>query len=250
MAKPAEPSRAARALGPIVLLLAGVSARAEPADYGKVETFEPGKKYTCVPSADHQGWDCVESGKAPRVTESSPAKAPASNASPRSSGTLPSYLTNAAAVGSPSPTPSLPTSPSQPPSAASSAPQATAAHTTPAATGEVPTHATLPRPSEARAVSSAFLDLPSEQFVIELGHADRAEELATVRAGFAPTRGELYELHLRGAEGDRWLLLWGPFPDLESARDARADLVAGGAIRPGWPRRIAPLQAELRHAQE
>ncbi len=49
---------APRALA-VAILIAGSVPAAEP-QYGKVETFEPGKKYTCVPTADHKGWDCKE----------------------------------------------------------------------------------------------------------------------------------------------------------------------------------------------
>ena len=48
-----------RALAAIVLMF-GANAQADEPKYGKVETFQPGKKYTCVPTADHKGWDCNE----------------------------------------------------------------------------------------------------------------------------------------------------------------------------------------------
>ncbi len=35
--------------------------------YNRADTFEPGKKYTCVPTADHKGWDCNEAGKAVQI---------------------------------------------------------------------------------------------------------------------------------------------------------------------------------------
>src|SRR5580765_3842441 len=47
------------ALAAIVLMF-GANAQADEPKYGKVETFQPGKKYTCVPTADHKGWDCNE----------------------------------------------------------------------------------------------------------------------------------------------------------------------------------------------
>ena len=47
--------------------LAFGATAAEPR-YGKVETFEPGKKYTCAPTADRKGWDCKELGAADRRT--------------------------------------------------------------------------------------------------------------------------------------------------------------------------------------
>src|SRR5580765_8690611 len=48
-----------RALAAIALMF-GANAQADEPKYGKVETFQPGKKYTCVPTADHKGWDCNE----------------------------------------------------------------------------------------------------------------------------------------------------------------------------------------------
>jgi hypothetical protein len=49
----------ARALAVIAMMI-GATAQADEPKYGKVETFQPGKKYTCVPTADHKGWDCNE----------------------------------------------------------------------------------------------------------------------------------------------------------------------------------------------
>jgi len=49
---------ALRALTVAFLIVGSVQA-AEP-QYGKVETFQPGKKYTCLPTADHKAWDCRE----------------------------------------------------------------------------------------------------------------------------------------------------------------------------------------------
>src|SRR6185503_6850118 len=89
------------------LLLAGF-AHADTPGYGKVETFQPGKKYNCVPTPDHKAWDCNESGKAspPRAETAAPPPAapapPAADASsepaPKASA-LPSYLTNSATRG-------------------------------------------------------------------------------------------------------------------------------------------------------
>jgi septal ring-binding cell division protein DamX len=60
----------------------------------------------------------------------------------------------------------------------------------------------------------------------------------------------LYELRLARDGTDWWLLVWGHFGDIESARAARSDLPADAAVNAGWPRRIAPLQAEARRSSE
>src|SRR5215475_12980098 len=53
---------AARLALAVAVGCAVVPARAAGQDYGKVETFQPGKKYNCVPTPDHKGWDCRELG--------------------------------------------------------------------------------------------------------------------------------------------------------------------------------------------
>ena len=89
-----------------------------------------------------------------------------------------------------------------------------------------------------------FANLPGEQYVLELAHADSADiEIPAV------PRGKVYKLHLRQNGAGRWLLLWGPFDSVESARAARDEIAAQGAT-PGWPRRVAPLQAEARNLRE
>src|SRR5438045_1100199 len=88
------------------LLIAGC-AHADAPTYGKVETFQPGKKYNCVPTPDHKAWDCSESGKAAEspARESAPTPPPAASQPPPEvapkTSALPGYLTNAAASGRP-----------------------------------------------------------------------------------------------------------------------------------------------------
>ena len=105
-----------------------------------------------------------------------------------------------------------------------------------------------PAPNRAVATSgvgtntNAFLALPGDQYVIELAHGADESDLASVAA---PGRGEVYKLHLRQNGADVWLLVWGSFADVGAARAARAEVTQG---TPGWPRRIAPLQTEVRRA--
>jgi len=144
----------ARALAAIAMMI-GATAQADEPKYGKVETFQPGKKYTCVPTADHKGWDCNEiaagsapadkqGGKAPaaettplpaRTPEpipAAPASTPAappvpvtSSAQPKSSG-LPAYLRagGSSAPAQTAPVAASPTPASRPAPASAAPPEA------------------------------------------------------------------------------------------------------------------------------
>jgi hypothetical protein len=277
----------------IVLFAAacGFASAAVAQTYDKADTFEPGKKYTCVPTADHKGWNCNEAGKAVEIkpnenepprpsatpqAESTPTPTSSSppSAQPPARSTLPSYLTNAAASNrtpmeeSPStvsaahanaPSPVAP-----PPSPAKSAAPAPTTKTVPLrpANSESSTTVTPAPPSrssvkpavpprvthrpvvEAAASSGGeFQSLPGDHFVIEMAHEASKRGLDAARSSTHVPNGDLYEVHLRQNGADAWLLLWGSFDTLEAARAARGALTSG---TPGWPRRIAPLQAEAR----
>ena len=84
--------------------------------------------------------------------------------------------------------------------------------------------------------------------MIELAHGDSEAGIAAARSTFNLQHGEIYALHSRQNGSDLWLLVWGSFDDLAAARAARAELPA--TAHAGWPRRIAPLQAEVRRTQE
>lgn len=303
------------------VLLAGF-AHADAPGYGKVETFQPGKKYNCVPTADHKGWDCSESGKnaVPKTqpAEATPAPTPAASAAETATkaSDLPSYLTNAAASRpprarqpAPTPAPSVaePATPPQESTRATqaSAPPATATESKPPAvetpspaaapsamsappvaaepkapvapepapnqTAAAPTSALQPTaapqpvaepPPAAAAIAPAtadartvagnreFLALPPASYILEIAHGANRDELAALRANLRLPFGELYELHLARDGNDWWLLVWGHFADIESARAARSDLPALPTVNAGWPRRSAPLQAEVRRTTE
>ena len=241
-----------------------LTATANQSTYGKVDTFEPGKKYNCLPSADRKGWDCGEAGKTvvphdnPAVNPPEPAATPTpaepppaatravttpppAAATPARADALPSYLGNSAAGGSasaPAPTAKSRPPPVQPiPSAAPPAkPLPTPAQTAPSA-------------SMANSGNRHdFVALPGDHYVIELAHAEHEADVARLRASLHLPRGEVYELHLRHNGGDWWLLVWASFDTVDAARAARAELPT--SINAGWPRRIAPLQAEVRRASQ
>src|SRR5678810_1102547 len=147
-------AESARVLAMIALMI-GANAQADEPKYGKVETFQPGKKYTCVPTADHKGWDCNEiapadaagkhgsnappaettplapAARAPEPMPSPPASTPAAPPAsapapdrPKSSA-LPAYLRAGSPGGTPSTAPAPPAPVSSPaPAPAPAAPPA------------------------------------------------------------------------------------------------------------------------------
>ncbi len=90
------------------------------------------------------------------------------------------------------------------------------------------------------------MSLPGDHFVVEMARASSKSELDAVKSSTHVSTGELYEVHLRQNGADSWLLLWGSFDTIDAARAARNTISAGAT--PGWPRRIAPLQAEARRS--
>ena len=103
-------------------------------------------------------------------------------------------------------------------------------------------------PSKSIGGSRDFLSLPASSYVVELAHGASRAELDAARDAAHPARGALYELHLQRDGADWWVLVWGTFDSIDSARAARGELPADALRNAGWPRRIAPLQAEVQHA--
>jgi septal ring-binding cell division protein DamX len=269
-----------------VLLLTGV-VYADTPNYGRVETFQPGKKYNCVPTADHKAWDCSESGKAaaprdepkgdaPPAAEV-PAETPPVAAPAAKSSELPTYLTNSAAgnreraatatppepkkpavenpapVAATAPTPAAAAAPVAPPPApaAPPTPEPPPPVATPApSAAEPPPPATIATTTTGALGNREFLALPASSYIVEIAHSANRADIAALHASLHLPLGELYELHLTRDGGDWWLLVWGHFGDIDSARAARSDLPADAAVNAGWPRRIAPLQAEARKSGE
>jgi DamX protein len=141
------------------------------------------------------------------------------------------------------------TAPEASPSTAPEPPSATrgteAAETTP-----------KPAPLPARATGEQagngnreFLALSSSSYIVELAHSASKPEVDALRASVHPAHGALYELHLQRDGADWWLLVWGTFDSVDAARAARSELPADVPINAGWPRRVAPLQAEAQRSQ-
>jgi hypothetical protein len=284
----------------LIALSCCASVVAQPAQYNTSDTFQPGKKYNCVPTADRKGWNCNEIGKAdqaPKVPSEQSAPAAAASATkpappstapfmpvapepiraaPSSATTtnadrssrLPNYLTNesatAPAVMTPPPStisataaranaPPVPTeerhaTPIKPPLVEKPTPVVAARPATPA-----PPKPTPPPRETAHAANPAnddFMSLAGDHFVIELAHASRRSDLAASRDAIHIPHGEFYEVHFWQNGGDAWLLVWGSFDTIEAARSARSELERSASTPVGFPRRVAPLQAEARRVSE
>jgi hypothetical protein len=63
------------------LLIAAATTAHAQSEYNRVDTFEPGKKYNCIPTADRKGWDCKELGKA-SASDASPKEKPVATTTP------------------------------------------------------------------------------------------------------------------------------------------------------------------------
>lgn len=88
-----------------------------------------------------------------------------------------------------------------------------------------------------------LLSLPSGHFTVQLSAASSDRGFDALRRRLGLVAGETYVVRVRRDRVDWWLLLWRDFPDLASAR-AAATALGGGY----WPRRLAPLQAEVQAA--
>ena len=95
-----------------------------------------------------------------------------------------------------------------------------------------------------------FLALSGSSYVIELAHGSDKSRIDAVRASLQLPRGALYDVHVSRDGADWWLLVWGTFDGVDTARAARAGLPSDESINAGWPRLVAPLQNEARRTGE
>jgi septal ring-binding cell division protein DamX len=196
-------------------------------------------KIVCVPSSDGKSWQCgrgVDAPAARGLQRSSPSASP-STPPPYliHPDRLPEYLqrsmgvnpTSAAAAPMTAPKPEPKPEPvaASAPVPAPAAPPATA--TTASAIGD----------------SAALLALPPAAYTVQLAAARSPDGFAALLGSLQLAADEAYAVRVRREGEDWWLLLWRHFPDLTSAKAAAAPL--GTSY---WPRRLAPLQAEVQAA--
>src|ERR1700722_13204642 len=95
----------------LIALSCCASVVAQPAQYNTSDTFQPGKKYNCVPTADRKGWNCSEIGKADPVQSANPDQ----SASPPAAAPAPPSVAVATSPPAPTAPQAIPaTSPSAP----------------------------------------------------------------------------------------------------------------------------------------
>lgn len=143
-----------------------------------------------------------------------------------------------------------PTEPIEPPKAPEPAAPSAAVAAPPAADAQSATP-TAPRTGAGRSVASSARDgqdllaLPADAYTIQLAATRSAQGYAAFRAQLGLAVEDTFVIRVRRGSEDWWLLLWRDFPSLESASQAAARLPGDARY---WPRRLAPLQAEVRHS--
>lgn len=228
-----------------------MSASAPPADYSAQPVAEPAAEP--APDAAPEPFTPPE----PVVTPE-PVQAPAPVAAPE-----PVPAPQPVATPEPAPTPppvAVPEAVPAPVAVATPEPVATpspvaapepAAAPVAAATPQVvPTPAVSPATlPPTRSISSVARDaaellaLPGTGYTVQLAAARSVQGFATFRQSLGIAVEDTFVIRVRRGGDDWWLMLWRDFADLDSARSAAATLAAHGSF---WPRRLAPLQAEVR----
>lgn len=91
--------------------------------------------------------------------------------------------------------------------------------------------------------SADLLALPGSGYTVQLAAARGVQGFAAFRQKLGIAVEDTFVIRVRRGSDDWWLMLWRDFGDLDAARQAAATLGAHGNF---WPRRLAPLQAEIR----
>ena len=89
--------------------------------------------------------------------------------------------------------------------------------------------------------ASELLALPGSAYTVQLTAARSELGFAEFRKRLGIAVEDTFVVSVRRGNETWYLMLWRDFPDLASARNAAATLQ--GSF---WPRRLAPLQSEVR----
>ncbi|HET7843909.1 MAG TPA: SPOR domain-containing protein [Xanthomonadales bacterium] len=93
--------------------------------------------------------------------------------------------------------------------------------------------------------TSAFLVQVPTHYTLQLARAPSQSGFAALLGTLGLRGEEAYAVPLSGGGATSWMLLWGDFADIDAARAAAAQLAPRVSA---WPRRVAPIQDELRTA--
>lgn len=233
------------------------------------ESIERGDYATAEAASEHLP-------AAPRVVRSADESATTESAAaaPTPATAAPPVAAQSAAAAAP-PVPAAPSVATAPTEAAPAATPAAPASATPTAAAEpstpvaaspepatpAPAASAAPMPAEAstqaaelaqrppRSVSSSARDaaellaLAPGAYTIQLAAARSFQGFTAFRQQLGVAVEDTFVIQVRRNGEDWWLMLWRDFPDLQSAQTAAASLPKAGSF---WPRRLAPLQAEVR----
>lgn len=89
--------------------------------------------------------------------------------------------------------------------------------------------------------ATELLALAADAYTVQLIASRSFAGYAELRASLGVAVEDTFVIRVRRGNENWWLMLWRDFPDLASARAAAATLKGSY-----WPRRLAPLQAEVR----
>lgn len=207
--------------------------------------------YLLAPEARASAAAAPPAAEPPTAAPTAPPAAPAPpERAPAASVPEPRSATPVAAAVASEPEPAMPP-PQEPASPASVAPpQAEPPRTAPppsaapAVTAAPPAVATAAAGGTALLGASEFRRLGESRYVIELASGRQREAVESEVT--KPAHGEVYLLSLT-RDGEAWYVaVWGDFESVDAARSARAEALANGDLRVGWPRRVGPLKQELR----
>jgi septal ring-binding cell division protein DamX len=92
-----------------------------------------------------------------------------------------------------------------------------------------------------------FLRLDPARFTVQLARANSADGFDTLLARLDVSTTATYRVAMGNAGSTTWVLLWGDYADIDSARQAARALPVE-LVRGAWPRKIGPLQDEARRS--
>ncbi len=239
-------------------------------------------RIVCVPANDGQGWECGTGEQAPAARslprapaepsapppylmdpssmqsvtiEAAPASPPAATATPEPQPVAPPPEPEPAPAPVPAPAPDpVATAESvampEPVVVPAPVPAPAPVPTPEPAAASDPTPIPTPAPAPvARIISSAARDaadllaLPGSGYTVQLAATRGSQGFTALRQTLGIAVEDTFVIRVRRDNQDWWLMLWRDYPDLDSARSAAATLSAHGSF---WPRRLAPLQREVR----
>lgn len=233
---------------------APANAVREEASRPPVLLIDPDRLPRVVEEAMREG---VEPGPAPlSVPPPAPAEASVQPTAPRPAAEMPA--TPVATTPAASPASAEAVASLEPPAVAAPVAEPTPEPAPAPAAAETTEIADAPDPAaEVRELDSSLLEVPTRdgeaflalaasRYTLQLSAARSREGFDgfLARTGLDRSRAYVFPVQRDGQQW--WLLCWSDFSDLETARAALGALPAAARAASPFPRRVAPLQAEIR----